>query len=177
MSRAAIRLTAGSSIGASAISRSKTTRSSPNRSSSRRWRTIAAASSLGMVCRSSQERPSRPKRSACGHGGMRCAWRIACTLVAPYAEIRAVPVGQSRHRNPHTGYQRHRKFVRDDPAPHGVCKGCLSNKTALAMIFKLGEVAEKSWRRLNSHNQLPKIILGASLPTEAKLSDRKLKPP
>jgi hypothetical protein len=39
-------------------------------------------------------------------------------------------------------------------------KGCLSNKTALAMIFKLGEAAEKSWRRLDGHNQLPKIILG-----------------
>jgi putative transposase len=39
-------------------------------------------------------------------------------------------------------------------------KGCLSNKTALAMIFKLAEAAEKTWRRLNGHNQLPKIILG-----------------
>jgi transposase-like protein len=39
-------------------------------------------------------------------------------------------------------------------------KGCLSNKSALAMIFKLAEAAEKSWRRLNGHNQLPKIILG-----------------
>ena len=39
-------------------------------------------------------------------------------------------------------------------------KGCLSNKTALAMIFKLAEAAEKNWRRLNGHNQLPKIILG-----------------
>src|SRR5262245_28984880 len=39
-------------------------------------------------------------------------------------------------------------------------KGCLSSKTALAMIFKLAEAAEKSWRRLNGHNQLPKIILG-----------------
>jgi putative transposase len=39
-------------------------------------------------------------------------------------------------------------------------KGCLSNKTALAMIFKLAEAAEKRWRRLNGHNQLPKIILG-----------------
>ena len=39
-------------------------------------------------------------------------------------------------------------------------KGCLSNKTALAMIFKLAEAAEQSWRRLNGHNQLPKIILG-----------------
>jgi hypothetical protein len=39
-------------------------------------------------------------------------------------------------------------------------KGCLSNKTALAMIFKLAEAAEKSWRRLNGHKQLPKIMLG-----------------
>ena len=39
-------------------------------------------------------------------------------------------------------------------------KGCLSNKTALAMIFKLAEAAEKSWRRLDGHNELPKLILG-----------------
>ena len=39
-------------------------------------------------------------------------------------------------------------------------KGCLSNKTALAMIFKLAEAAEKSWRRLDGHNQLPKVIRG-----------------
>jgi transposase-like protein len=39
-------------------------------------------------------------------------------------------------------------------------KGCLSNKTALAMIYKLAEAAEKSWRRLDGHNQLPKVILG-----------------
>ena len=40
-------------------------------------------------------------------------------------------------------------------------KGCLSNKTALAMVFMLAEAAERSWRRLNGHNQLLKIILGA----------------
>jgi hypothetical protein len=28
------------------------------------------------------------------------------------------------------------------------------------MIFKLAEAAEKSWRRLDGHNHLPKIILG-----------------
>jgi putative transposase len=39
-------------------------------------------------------------------------------------------------------------------------KGCLSNKTALAMIFKLAEAAEKSWRRLDGHNHLPKVVLG-----------------
>jgi transposase-like protein len=39
-------------------------------------------------------------------------------------------------------------------------KGCLSNKTAIAMIFKLAQAAEKSWRRLKGHAQLPKVILG-----------------
>jgi putative transposase len=39
-------------------------------------------------------------------------------------------------------------------------KGCLSNKTALAMIFKLAEAAEQTWRRLDGHSQLPKMILG-----------------
>jgi hypothetical protein len=28
------------------------------------------------------------------------------------------------------------------------------------MIFKLAEAAEKSWRRLDGYNQLPKVILG-----------------
>src|SRR5512136_3451777 len=41
-------------------------------------------------------------------------------------------------------------------------KGCLSNKTALAMVFKLIEGAQKSWRRLDGHNQLPKIIQGVT---------------
>ena len=39
-------------------------------------------------------------------------------------------------------------------------RGCLSNKTALAMIFKLAQAAEKSWHRLRGQNQLPKLILG-----------------
>jgi putative transposase len=39
-------------------------------------------------------------------------------------------------------------------------KGCLSNKTALAMVFKLVEGAQRSWRRLDGHNQLPKLVLG-----------------
>ena len=39
-------------------------------------------------------------------------------------------------------------------------KGCLSNNTALAMVFKLVEGAQKSWRRLDGHAQLPKLILG-----------------
>ena len=40
-------------------------------------------------------------------------------------------------------------------------KGCLSNTAALTMVFKLVEAAQKSWRRLDGHNQLPKLILGA----------------
>jgi len=39
-------------------------------------------------------------------------------------------------------------------------KGCLSNKTALAMVFKLVEAARKSWRRLRGYNQLPKVVQG-----------------
>jgi transposase-like protein len=41
-------------------------------------------------------------------------------------------------------------------------KGCLSNRTALAMIFKLAEAAERSWRRLDGHRQLPKVLLGVT---------------
>jgi hypothetical protein len=38
-------------------------------------------------------------------------------------------------------------------------KGCLSNKTALAMIFKLAQAAERTWRRLDGQDQLPKVLL------------------
>ena len=41
-------------------------------------------------------------------------------------------------------------------------KGCLSNKTALAMVFKLVEGAQKSWRRGDGHSQLPKLIQGVT---------------
>src|SRR5260221_14434932 len=41
-------------------------------------------------------------------------------------------------------------------------KGCLSNRTALAMVFKLLEGAQKSWRRLDGHNQLSKLVLGVT---------------
>jgi hypothetical protein len=39
-------------------------------------------------------------------------------------------------------------------------RGCLSNKTAPAMIFKLAQAAEKSWHRLRGYHQLPKVICG-----------------
>ena len=55
-------------------------------------------------------------------------------------------------------------------------KGCLSNRTALAMVFKLLETAQKSWRRLDGHNQLPKLVLGVTfnngIEVIAKSTDR-----
>tara|TARA_B100000780_G_scaffold125638_1_gene88109 strand:+ start:243 stop:569 length:327 start_codon:yes stop_codon:yes gene_type:complete len=39
-------------------------------------------------------------------------------------------------------------------------KGCLSRKTALAMVFKLMMSAKKKWRKLNGTNQLPEVIQG-----------------
>jgi transposase-like protein len=41
-------------------------------------------------------------------------------------------------------------------------KGCLSNKTALAMVFKLVEGVQRTWRRLDGHHQLPKLIEGVT---------------
>jgi hypothetical protein len=48
-------------------------------------------------------------------------------------------------------------------------KGRLSNKTALAMIFKLAEAAEKSWSPQWSQP------VAENHPTDSRLSDRKLK--
>ena len=39
-------------------------------------------------------------------------------------------------------------------------KGCMSNATALAMVFKLIEAAQRSWRRLDGTNFLQKVIYG-----------------
>jgi hypothetical protein len=58
--------------------------------------------------------------------------------------------------------ERHRKLVRHGAPPHRALQGMSLKQTAVAM---------KLWRRLNGHNQLPKIS-----PTESRLSDRKLKP-
>ena len=44
------------------------------------------------------------------------------------------------------------------PPPHRALQGMSLNKTA--MIFKLAEAGEKSWRRLDGHNQVPKVIIG-----------------
>jgi putative transposase len=39
-------------------------------------------------------------------------------------------------------------------------KGCLSRKTALAMVFKLAKSAERHWRRLNGSDRLAEIVRG-----------------
>ena len=39
-------------------------------------------------------------------------------------------------------------------------KGCLSRKTALTMVFKLIEAAEKKWHRLHSYKLLPVVLSG-----------------
>ena len=39
-------------------------------------------------------------------------------------------------------------------------RGCLSRKTALAMVFRLMMSARKKWRKINGPNRLPEIIQG-----------------
>jgi transposase-like protein len=56
-------------------------------------------------------------------------------------------------------------------------KGCLSNKTALAMVFKLVEGAQKSWRRLDGHNQLPKLILGVKFADGLEVAAKSIRQP
>jgi len=56
-------------------------------------------------------------------------------------------------------------------------KGCLSNKTALAMVFKLVEGAQKSWRRLDGHNQLSKLILGVKFADGLEVAAKSIRQP
>src|SRR5467141_2016644 len=56
-------------------------------------------------------------------------------------------------------------------------KGCLSNKTALAMVFKLVEGAQKSWRRIDGHNQLPKLIQGVKFTDGIEVCGTSAAPP
>ena len=39
-------------------------------------------------------------------------------------------------------------------------KGCLSRKTAMAMVFKLCQCAQKKWRKLDGSDQLAETIHG-----------------
>jgi hypothetical protein len=96
------RLTDGSSITRSAISRSRSARSSASRSSSRKCRSMAARSSTGSCCRASQLRPSRPNKSACGHGGIRCACRMECTSFLIRVRCRTTWLRRATNRRRHS---------------------------------------------------------------------------
>ena len=50
-------------------------------------------------------------------------------------------------------------------------KGCLSRKTAMAMVFKLCQGASKKWRRLNGSDQFAEIIRGVKF-VNGKRQDR-----
>jgi putative transposase len=39
-------------------------------------------------------------------------------------------------------------------------KGCLSRETALAMVFKLAQAAERHWRRLDGTDRLGQLVEG-----------------
>src|SRR5258708_8378087 len=62
-------------------------------------------------------------------------------------------------------------------------KGCLSNKTALAMVCKLVEGAQKGCRRSDGHNQWPQLIecvklaVGINLIADSPLSQPPPTPP
>jgi len=56
-------------------------------------------------------------------------------------------------------------------------KGCLSNKTALAMVFKLVEGAQRSWRRLDGHAHLPKLILGVKFDDGLEVAAKSIRQP
>jgi putative transposase len=56
-------------------------------------------------------------------------------------------------------------------------KGCLSNKTALAMVFKLVEGAQRSWRRLEGQAQLPKLIRGVKFADGLEVAARATRQP
>jgi transposase-like protein len=43
---------------------------------------------------------------------------------------------------------------------HRRTKGNGTRRTSLAMMFKLGQSAEKRWRRLNGHQQITHLLAG-----------------
>lgn len=50
-------------------------------------------------------------------------------------------------------------------------KGCLSHKTATAMVFKLVTAASKTWRRLAGNNRLPQVIEGVRFKDGIQVND------
>ena len=55
-----------------------------------------------------------------------------------------------------------RELARDRALPHDPIEGLPTEHIALALFFNLAESAQKSWRRLRGHNQLPKVIEGVT---------------
>lgn len=56
-------------------------------------------------------------------------------------------------------------------------KGCLSNRTALAIVFKLVEGAQKGWRRLDGHTQLPKLVIGVKFVDGLEVTAKAIRQP
>ena len=48
----------------------------------------------------------------------------------------------------------------------------ISSKTSLAVVFKFPETPEQSWRRLDGHNLLPKLILGVKFTDGIEIKSR-----
>lgn len=54
-------------------------------------------------------------------------------------------------------------------------KGALSRETALSMVFKLIQAAQKRWRKLDGKNQLPKLIKGVKFADGNEVKDENRK--
>jgi putative transposase len=56
-------------------------------------------------------------------------------------------------------------------------KGCLSKRTARAMVFNLVEGVRKTWRRLGGHTHLPKLILGLTFAFGLEVTTKAIRQP
>ena len=50
-------------------------------------------------------------------------------------------------------------------------KGCLSRDGMLHMMFKLGQCAEKTWRRLRGFDYLAKVVTGIQFRDGVEVTD------
>lgn len=50
-------------------------------------------------------------------------------------------------------------------------RGCLSRKTALAMVFKLTQTAQKGWRRLNGSELMTQVVGGARFQDGVRIAE------
>lgn len=55
-------------------------------------------------------------------------------------------------------------------------KGCLTRDGMLAMIYKLGQSAERSWRRLRGFEWLAKIVEGVKFSDGVELKETRVRP-